>query len=281
MKEATLTLSLTPNLGPRKIKLLIEHFGDAQKVLAASAKELAAAEGIGPKIIEALLESKNSQRAEKELTRAQKLGITIVTLNDPNYPECLRQTYDPPPLLYIKGKLPEGLNKSFDKVRSIAIVGTRNASEYALKFSETLGETLARAGITVISGLALGVDGAAHQGAIKVLGGQTVAVLGSGVDIIYPYNHKKLAEKIVSTQGAIISEYPIGTRPRAQNFPGRNRIIAGLTRGIVVVEGSKNSGALITASYALEEGRTVFSVPGRAGDNRAAGTLDLLKQGLC
>ncbi len=279
MKKAILTLGLTPGLGARKIKLLIEHFGDAKKVLDASPKELSEVEGIGPKIIEALRESKASKKSDKELARAEKLGVHIVALSDPNYPECLRQIYDPPPLLYIKGELPETLYKGFDKVRSIAVVGTRNASEYALNFSRTLGEVLTKAGVVVVSGLALGVDGAAHQGAIKSKEGKTVAVLGSGVDIIYPYKHKGLAENIVKDHGAIVSEYPVGTPPHAQNFPGRNRIICGLTRGIVVVEGNKKSGAMITASYALEEGRSVFAVPGRAGDSRATGVLDLLKQG--
>ncbi len=279
MKKAILTLSLTPGLGARKIKLLIEHFGDARKVLTASPKELSKVEGIGPKIIRALQESSISEKADKELALAEKLDVSIVAFSDPSYPECLRQIYDPPPLLYIKGKLPPTLNKGFDKVRSIAVVGTRNASDYALNFSRNLGEILAKAGVVVVSGLALGIDGAAHLGAVKVKGGQTIAVLGSGVDIIYPYKHKGLAEKIVKDYGAIISEYPVGTPPNAQNFPGRNRIICGLTRGVVVVEGNRKSGAMITASYALEEGRTVFAVPGRAGDNRAAGVLDLLKQG--
>ena len=279
MKKSILILSLTPGLGARKIKSLIEHFGDAKKVLAANAKELREVEGIGPRIIQALQENKVSEKADEELARAKKLGINILALSDSNYPECLRQIYDPPPLIYIKGKLPETLNKSFDKVRSIAVVGTRNASEYALSFSRTLGEVLAKVGVIVVSGLALGIDGAAHQGTTTVKGGKTLAVLGSGVDIIYPYRHKALSEKIIAGYGAVISEYPIGTSPNAQNFPGRNRIICGLARGVVVVEGNKKSGAMITANYALEEGRTVFAVPGRAGDNRAAGVLDLLKQG--
>ncbi len=279
MKKAILILSLTPGLGARKIKSLIEYFGDAEKVLAASTKELREVEGIGPRIIQALQENNASKKADEELARAKKLGIDIVALSDSSYPECLRQIYDPPPLIYVKGKLPETLNKGFDKVRSIAVVGTRNASEYALNFSRSLGEVLAKAGVIVVSGLALGIDGAAHQGTTKIKGGQTIAVLGSGVDVIYPYKHKALAEKIVVGGGAIISEYPIGTQPHAQNFPGRNRIICGLARGVVVVEGNKKSGAMITASYALEEGRTVFAVPGRAGDSRAAGVLDLLKQG--
>ena len=279
MKKAILTLSFTPGLGAHKIKLLIEHFGDAQKVLRANAKELSEVEGIGPKIIAALQEDSVSEKVDKELALAKQQGVNIVALSDPSYPECLRQIYDPPPLLYVKGKLPMTLNKGFDKVRSIAIVGTRNASEYALNFSRNLGQVLAEAGIVVVSGLALGIDGAAHLGAVKAKVGQTVAVLGSGVDVVYPYKHKGLSEKIATSHGAIVSEYPMGTPPNAQNFPGRNRIICGLTRGVVVVEGNKKSGAMITASYALEEGRTVFAVPGRAGDNRAAGVLDLLKQG--
>ncbi|MEZ4630793.1 MAG: DNA-processing protein DprA [Deinococcales bacterium] len=160
----------------------------------------------------------------------------------------------------------------------MAIVGTREASDYGLETSRRLAYDLAAQGVAVISGLALGVDSKAHEGCLAA-GGETVAVLGSSVDIIYPKDNITLAKKITEQGGAVMSEYRIGTSPQAHNFPGRNRIINGLARGVVVVEGSKRSGAMITADYALEEGRSVFAVPGRIGDSKSEGTLNLLKQG--
>lgn len=163
-------------------------------------------------------------------------------------------------------------------MRSV-IVDTRDASPYALELCKEVARGLAETGMTVISGLALGVDSAAHSGALEAESGTTVAVLGSGVDVLYPRQNAGLAKRIIEGRGAVVSEYPIGTEPHARNFPGRNRIISGLSRGVVVVEAGERSGALITADYALEEGRTVFAVPGRVGDPKASGTLSLLKQG--
>lgn len=165
--------------------------------------------------------------------------------------------------------------------KAVGIVGTRDASEYALHFTEKLARDLAEAGVVVVSGLALGVDSAAHRGAASVAGGQTVAVLGSGVDIVYPRQNQDLARTIFSGYGAVVSEYTLGASPRASNFPGRNHIINGLGSGVVVVEAGMKSGALITADYALEEGRTVFAVPGRVGDQRSSGALALLKKAPC
>ncbi len=279
LAKAYLSLALTPGLGPRKIKLLTEHLGDAEKILAASAADLREVEGIGNKLIEAILRAQDSPEADKELARARHLGVTILPLSHPEYPEALRQIFDPPTVLYVRGQLPVTLKGEISKVRAIGIVGTRNASHYALSFSGALGKQLAKAGVAVVSGLALGVDSAAHQGSINTEAGQTVAVLGSGVDVIYPRQNQALAKKILAGHGAIVSEYPLGTEPRAQHFPGRNRIINGLARGVVVVEAGHKSGALITADYALEEGRTVFAVPGRVGDPNTKGVLELIRQG--
>ncbi len=277
LTRAYLSLALTPGLGPRKIKLLTEYFGDAERVYAASQAELLEVPGIGPKLAEAIEKARDSQEPEREMARAQETGARIVSLAHPDYPEALRQIYDPPPVLYLRGTLPEALSGTAMQIRAVAIVGTRNASAYALEFSHALARDLARQGVAIISGLARGIDSAAHRGAL--LEGQTVAVLGSGVDVIYPYENQRLSEQILSGHGALVSEYPLGSEPRAEHFPARNRIVTGLARGVVVVEGGKKSGAMITASFALEEGRAVFAVPGRVGDPRATGTLELLKQG--
>ena len=271
-----LTLKCARGAGPRKLKVLLEHFGSADAVLSADAKALLEIEGVGPSLVRALNEAKSSIWPKEELARVQALGLSLLHLNSPLYPESLRAIYDPPTLLYVRGELPE-----FNSVtpRSVGVVGTRGASEYALHFTKTLAQALAEAKVTVVSGLALGVDSAAHRGSLLPPHGKTIAVLGSGVDVVYPKQNRDLAKKIASGRGAVVSEYPVGTRPDARNFPGRNRIINGLSRGVVVVEAGNKSGALITADYALEEGRTVFAVPGRVGDPRSSGTHKLLKQG--
>jgi DNA processing protein len=272
-----LALALTPGLGPRKIKLLTEHFGDAESVYRASESELLEVEGIGPKLAGSIITLRDSARVEHELARAAKVGARILPLVHRDYPDILRRIYDPPPVLYLRGALPENLLGPPESVRSVAIVGTRNASTYALHLAYELAKELAAAGVTVVSGLAKGIDAEAHRGAVSA--GQTVAVLGSGVDTIYPRESLSLSREILSGRGAIVSEYPVGTEPRAEHFPARNRIVSGLCRAVVVVEGGHKSGAMITANLALEEGRTVFAVPGRVGDPRASGTLELIKGG--
>ncbi len=276
-----LKLSLTPGLGARKIKVLSEHFGNAEKILSASNKELAEVSGVGPKLIQAINVHRDNTEAEKELKRAGHLGIDIISIVDNKYPQALREIFDPPPIIYVLGDLPKQVLCSYENLHSVAIVGTRDASDYGLELSKTLGKSFAEAGIAVISGLALGVDSAAHKGTIEDSGqqGQTVAVLGSSLDHIYPNQNQSLAKQILDGHGAVISEYRIGTKPHAQNFPGRNRIINGLSKGVIVVEAGEKSGALITADYALDEGRTVFAVPGRPSDKHAKGTLKLIKQG--
>lgn len=274
-----LKLSLTPGLGARKIKMLSEHFGNAAAILSATNQELAEVSGVGPKLIQAINEHRDDTEAEKELKRASHLGVDIISIVDNRYPQALRQIFDPPPVIYVMGDLPKQVCMSYEHLRSVAIVGTRDASNYGLDISRQMAKDLANAGIAVVSGLALGVDSAAHKGTIEVEQGQTVAVLGSSLDHIYPSQNQQLVKQILDTHGAIISEYRIGTKPHPQNFPGRNRIINGLAKGVVVVEAGHRSGALITADYALEEGRTVFAVPGRPSDKHAKGTLKLIKQG--
>ena len=273
--RAYLSLTRARGLGPRKTKLLVEHLGSAEAVLAATRAELLAVPNVGPSLAQAISAAKEDTWADEEAQRAERLGVDIVHFEHAAYPDSLRAIYDPPALLYVRGHLPDALRE----LRAVGIVGTRDASDYALKLTETLAVELAEAGVTVVSGLALGVDSAAHRGAVKVEGGSTVAVLGSGVDTIYPRQNSGLAKTIWQDKGAVISEYPLGTQPKPTNFPGRNRIINGLCKGVVVVEAGSRSGALITADYAANEGRTVFAVPGRVGDPRSKGTLELLKQG--
>jgi DNA processing protein len=269
---AYLTLLSAKGLGPRRIKMLLEHFGSALSILEADKQALSAVEGFGEVTVRAIEEAKKNEWAAKEIEHAEKLNIQLVHFESENYPHILKQIYDPPPLLYVRGELPT-------RERAIGIVGTRDASDYALKFTETLARDLTNANVTVVSGLALGIDSAAHRGAVSTEQGQTIAVLGSAVNMIYPKQNEGLAKRIEEGHGAIISEYALGTQPAATNFPGRNRIINGLSKGIVVVEAGEKSGALITSDYALEEGRTVFAVPGRVNDSKAKGTLALLKQG--
>jgi DNA processing protein len=278
----------TPGLGARKIKQLCDHFGTAEQVLKADSKSLAELPGFGKSVVSALEKTRADATVDTwidaELERATRLQITIMGYGHPDYPVSLANIYDPPPVLYVRGVLPATVQGGLEHLRSLAIVGTRDPSDYGLKISRDFASDLAQIGVTVLSGLALGVDGAAHQGVLDALrkssaAAPTVAVLGSGVDVLYPYKHTRLAQDIIATGGAILSEYAIGTKPNARNFPGRNRIINGLSAGTLVVEAGAKSGALITADYASEEGRTVLAVPGRAGDNNAAGTLGLLKQG--
>ena len=277
--RAFLSLSFTPGLGPRKIKVLTEHFGGAVAVWEAEPEALGEVEGVGPKLIGSFLTARDSakisEEVEKEVERAERLNVALLHLEHPHYPESLRNIYDPPPLIYVRGTLPSMLAQN----KAVGIVGTRNASQYALHLSLNFSKDLARANVAVISGLALGVDSAAHRGAVQTEGGQTVAVLGSGVDVVYPRQNQRLVEEILDGHGAVVSEYRIGSGPRATNFPARNRIINGLSKGILVVEGGLKSGALITAEFALEEGRSIFAIPGRIGDSKAEGTLALLRQG--
>jgi len=206
-----------------------------------------------------------------ELGQIEKLGITLLTLNDDLYPRILKAIYDPPPILYIKGKLQEK-----DSL-SLSIVGSRSASAYGKDITRRFARSLTQRGFTIVSGLARGIDTAAHKGALKA-GGRTLAVLGSGIDVIYPWENNTLAENIAQN-GAIISEFPFGTPPEAAHFPSRNRIISGLSLGTVIIEASFRSGSLITARLALEQGREVFAVPGNVDSPWSKGTNRLIKEG--
>ncbi|NTV12421.1 MAG: DNA-protecting protein DprA [Desulfobulbaceae bacterium] len=269
--EEWLTLYLTPGLGVAGCRNLVDWFGSPERALQASRKELAAVKGLREKGLEAIGQTKPRQDAVEELRRARQLGLTIICLADREYPEWLRHIPNPPVILYIKGE-PSAL-----AAPGISIVGSRAASSYGLRMAETLAGQLAGLGLTVVSGLALGIDTAAHHGALKG-GGSTVAVLGCGLDLVYPPQNRELFE-IIPSRGCLVSEYPLGTQPDGFRFPARNRIISGLSRGVVVVEATLKSGSLITAELALEQGREVFAIPGRADSLKSAGCHRLLQQG--
>lgn len=203
--------------------------------------------------------------------RVRGVGARLLTLADAEYPRALRFIYDPPPLLYVRGRLlPED-------AQAIAVVGARSASPYGIAVAQALSRDLATSGITVVSGLAVGIDGAAHRAALRA-GGRTIAVLGCGIDIVYPPGHRRLAEEIAE-HGAVVSEFPIGEPPRSFNFPRRNRIVSGLSLGVIVVEAGEHSGSLITARLAAEQGKEVMAVPGQVGTYRTRGTHRLLRDG--
>jgi len=251
---------------------LIKEFHTPAKVFQATPDMLKRVEGIRSNTIKALSNSaRDSDWANRELDRLEKLGLGLLTLNDESYPHNLKMIYDPPPILYIKGEIQErdGL--------SLAIVGSRSASAYGKDTTQRLARSLTERGFTIVSGLARGIDTAAHKGALKA-GGRTLAVLGSGVDVIYPWENKRLAEEI-SERGAVISEFPLGTQPEAPHFPSRNRIISGLSLGAIIIEASFRSGSLITARLALEQGREVFAVPGNVDSPWSKGTNRLIKEG--
>jgi DNA processing protein len=270
--EDWLTLYLTPGLGAAGCKKLVDYFGSPASVLTASRQALLAAPWRpNKKVCEALGRQEFRLAATEELARTARAGIALLCWHDADFPRWLLNIPDPPILLYVKGRT-EVLSKA-----GVSVVGSRAASSYGLKMAEELAGQLARRGLTVISGLAMGIDAAAHRGALAA-GGQTIGVLGCGLDVIYPEQNRKLFE-LIPENGAIVSEYPLGTGPDGFRFPARNRIISGLGLGVVVVEATQRSGSLITAELALDQGRDVFAVPGRADSVKSTGTHRLLQAG--
>jgi DNA processing protein len=269
-KAYWIALNKVSGIGAVRMAALLAHCGSAEAAWRASILDLKAA-GLDRRSLENLLQARREMDVEAEWERVHKAGIQVLTLLDEEYPTNLRQIDAPPPVLYVRGALQP--NDSW----AVAIVGTRRASVYGREVALSLSRDLAANGITVVSGLALGVDTVAHKCAVEN-DGRTIAVLGSSVDQIYPPENRGLAQKITE-QGAIISEYPLGTRPDASNFPPRNRIISGLSRGVVIVEAGERSGALITAKFAAEQGRDVFAVPGSILHPGSAGCNTLIQQG--
>ena len=266
-----LWLTTAPALSNRAKLLLLEHFSSPEDVYYAQTDELCLVEGITKQQAESLSD-KSLARAERVLADCARDGQFIVTMDDAAYPARLRDMYDPPVLLYGKGSMP-----LFDEEAAIAVVGTRKCTPYGTGAASQLGYELARQGGLVVSGLAKGIDGAAHQGALRA-GGFTAAVLGGGVDVIYPPENRRLYEDIAAT-GVLLSEYPPGTEPKGSHFPVRNRIISGLSLGVLVVEAPEKSGALITARLAAEQGRDVFAVPGNIDQPSFVGSNRLLRDG--
>jgi DNA processing protein len=260
---------LVRGLGLRSANLLINHFKRPERIFDSTRDELEAL-GVPPEVADDTLSPKSMERAEAEWDKAQRTGVTILDILDPRYPPLLREIYDPPIVLYIRGK------KWDARLPQIAVVGTRRPTGYGLNCAERLAEDLAARGLAVTSGLARGLDAAAHRGALRA--GVTYAVFGSGLDFTYPKENRGLADLVVEN-GAIVSEFPLGTPPSPQNFPIRNRIIAGMSLGVTVVEAAEYSGSLITVRYGLEFNREVFAVPGNITSAQSFGPHALIRQG--
>ena len=259
-------------MGAVKKQKLLKHFKDIEKIYNATKEELMQTEGIGEKTSEIILSTSIKQNLGKHIEYMEKHNIDIVSIQDAEYPEILKEIYDAPISLYVRG------NKNILNELSVAIIGCRECTEYGRNITKNLSYNIAKNKINIVSGLAKGIDGIAHQGALFA-GGKTVAVLGNGLDTIYPKENEHLALEILQKGGAIISEYPLGTKPEKQNFPERNRIVSGMSKGIIVVEAKEKSGTLITVDFALEQGRDVFVVPGNINSEASIGTNDLIKQG--
>jgi DNA processing protein len=266
-----LALALTPNLGARTMGKLLRQYGSPQAVFAASLSELEVAR-LPAAVAQAIHSREALKAAEKELVLARQLGVRLLHWDEPAYPPLLREIYDPPPLLYARGNL-ELLVK-----HAIGMVGTRRPTPYGNQMAERLARDLADRGLMIASGLARGIDSSAHKGALASPHGATVAVLGTGIDVVYPKENKKLFAQI-EERGALVTEFPIGAQPFPQNFPIRNRIVAGMSLGVVVVEGAQYSGSLISARLAMEFGREVYGVPGNITQPPSFAPNQLIKQG--
>jgi DNA processing protein len=262
--------NLVKGIGPVRLEKLLHYFGDIQTAWKARSYQLQAA-GLNETLLRRMIDIRNRVSLDVMEQEIISRGIKVLTWDDPEYPDRLRQITQSPFVLYIKGEI------DTDDIWAVAIVGTRRYTAYGRQVAENLSHTLAQNGITIISGLARGIDGIAHKAALAA-GGRTIAVLGSGLDILYPPEHRDLANEI-SKLGALISDYPLGTPPDGSNFPPRNRIISGLSKCIIVIEAGEKSGALITATYAAEQGKEVFSVPGKITAPTSKGTNLLIKQG--
>ncbi|MGE4357560.1 MAG: DNA-processing protein DprA [Candidatus Omnitrophota bacterium] len=272
-KEALIILNSVEGMGFLKLKRLKETFGSFGKISALSEEELSKVESITKNLAAKIKKAFKEFNLQRELRLIKEHKINLLSFEDDNYPKNLKEIYDPPYLLYMQGELRE------KDSNALAIVGSRLASYYGLTLAEKFSYLLASRGITIVSGLARGIDTQAHKGALKARG-RTLAVLGAGLVNIYPEENKKLAEEIIkNNNGALLSEFPLEYPPLKQNFPRRNRIISGLSKGVIVVEAGEKSGALITADFALEQGREVFAVPGKIDSPTSRGTHSLIKQG--
>lgn len=270
-REAFIALNMIEHVGPVRVRQLLEHFGDAPSILAASKQRLLGCRGIGEDTAEAIANWEKEIDLGAELRRIADFGCHVLIGEDEDYPPLLRQIYDPPVVLYVKGAVTEK-----DR-NSVAIVGSRQTTHYGLEVSRKFGYQLAYVGVTVVSGGARGIDTAAHQGALSAKG-RTIAVLGTGINIVFPPENRELFERIAEN-GAVMTQFPFNRKADKQTFPIRNRIVAGMTLGTLVVEAHLASGALITTNFATEYGRQVFAVPGRIDSPRSKGCHELIKNG--
>ena len=270
-REALVALNMVEHVGPIRVRQLLEHFGEAPKILSASKSQLRQVRGIGDDTAEAISNWEKSVDLAGELKRIADFGCHVLTQADENYPPSLKEIYDPPIVLYVKGEL-----NAKDK-NAVSMVGSRMTTHYGIETARKLAYQLAYVGVTVVSGGARGIDTAAHQGALSGKG-RTVAVLGTGINLIFPSENAELFERIAAN-GAVITQFPFNRQADKQSFPIRNRIVAGMTLGTVVVEANMTSGALITANFATEYGRQVFAVPGRIDSPCSKGCHDLIKKG--
>jgi DNA processing protein len=270
--EACIALNMLPTVGPVRLRKLLEVFEIPERVLAAKRTELRRVEGIGNEVADQISSWESIVDLPAELERVRDFGATVIIQNSPSYPKSLREIHAPPIVLYVWGEL-----KDRDQ-HAIGIIGARRTTHYGTESAKKLAYQIAYAGLTVISGLARGIDTAAHQGALAAKG-RTIAVIGAGLSKLYPPENRALAEKIRNGNGAIVSEFSMEIEPDRQTFPMRNRIISGWSHGVLVVEAGLNSGALITASQALEQGRSVYAVPGHINAPSAMGSNRLIQQG--
>src|SRR5574337_1643696 len=270
-RDAWLALGLVPEVGAATFYRLVQAFGSAEAVLGAKAETLEQVPGISRQVAQAIASFPWRDAIARELRVIETRGLGLIRFGDERYPELLAAIYSPPPILYLRGTI--GPN---DRM-TVAVVGSRQASPYGCAMAEQISGELAARGVTIVSGMARGIDAAAHRGALRAAG-RTIAVLGCGLGVTYPPEHTELADQIAA-QGALISEFSVFTPPKPGHFPRRNRIISGLTRGVVVIEAGIESGALITANYALEQGRDVFAVPGQVTSRLSQGCHQLIKAG--
>jgi DNA processing protein len=270
--EAALILNLVEGVGPVSIRRLIDHLGSIEKILDSGESTRRSVEGISPKAARAISEWRTTTSWEQELEEVARLGLRIITSSDPSYPVHLKEIHDPPLVLYVKGAMEDG-----DR-NSIAIVGMRHPSHYGQETARKFGYQLGQIGFSVISGLAMGIDAAAHRGCLQAKG-RTVAVLGFGFGYLPKSGNSKIAEEIAESGGAVVTEFPIARAPDRQTFPMRNRIVSGISLGTLVVEAAVKSGALITAHFALEQGRQVFAIPGKIDAPQSQGCHKLIQGG--
>ncbi len=270
-KEAFLALNLLPKIGPIRVRRLLERFSVPEQILAASRADLSAVPGIGREMAEQIADWENQIDLVEEQRRIADHGISLLTMDDDDYPAALREIYDPPFLLYLRGRIERR------DAAAVGVVGSRRTTHYGKEQAKKLSFQLAKAGFCIVSGLARGIDTAAHEAALAA-GGRTIAVLGSGIGHVYPPENQALADKITES-GAVVSEFPVLYVPDKQSFPLRNRIVSGMSQGLLVVEAPARSGSLITANQALEQGRTVFAVPGPIDRPTSEGCNRLIRSG--